>query len=298
MPRNPTYLALYRASVKKYPGLDPDRILRDLIEAFPAHAGRWFATAVQLGKLDLAAELIRHSATDHRTTLRAVGKHAESAPEFARDVALTTLEWLFDGICYDATTADVIEAIEAAVGCAERLGEDPEETVTQILRLAGSRGAGSSFGKDAARFLGVDPEPPRPNQASHRGPRLSSPAAAEPEQGLGISVSRTFADFLQPVLDEAGDDAAARSAALMVGMAVWNCVVLEVTGGGGQYLEDMLSRVAGRPEAALVEMLLARKRERFAEHLWLVGDSEFFEGDAGELRLWVEARSAKGGPGT
>ena len=47
-------LATYRAIAKKYPEIEPDRLLRDLIDATPGEEGKWFATAKTLKRLDLA----------------------------------------------------------------------------------------------------------------------------------------------------------------------------------------------------------------------------------------------------
>ena len=55
--RENSYLSTYRAIAKKYAGIQPERILADLIEASPGDEGKWFATAKEIGLLDLAVEL-------------------------------------------------------------------------------------------------------------------------------------------------------------------------------------------------------------------------------------------------
>jgi hypothetical protein len=52
-----TNLATFRAIRKKYPMVDPETNLRDLIEGSPGDEGKWFATAKELGLLELALEL-------------------------------------------------------------------------------------------------------------------------------------------------------------------------------------------------------------------------------------------------
>lgn len=52
--RATTYLATYRSVSKKYPEIDPDRLLSDLIGTTPGEEGKWFATTKTLKRFDLA----------------------------------------------------------------------------------------------------------------------------------------------------------------------------------------------------------------------------------------------------
>jgi hypothetical protein len=49
-----TNIATYRALAKRYPGVEPSRILGDLIASTPGEEGKWFATAKTLKQYDLA----------------------------------------------------------------------------------------------------------------------------------------------------------------------------------------------------------------------------------------------------
>ena len=49
-PRSPTYLAIFRETIKRYPGRDRRQVLLDLIEA-RGERGKWFAAAKDAGLL-------------------------------------------------------------------------------------------------------------------------------------------------------------------------------------------------------------------------------------------------------
>jgi tetratricopeptide (TPR) repeat protein len=91
--RENSYISTYRAIAKKYPSIQSERILTDLIEASPGEEGKWFATAKELGLLDLALELARKGPCDPKTLARAARDHLESNPAFALDVGMSALAW-------------------------------------------------------------------------------------------------------------------------------------------------------------------------------------------------------------
>ena len=70
-----SHLATFRAIKKKYPDKAPRAILDDLIAQTPGEEGKWFATAKDLGLLDLALDLARRSPVDIGTLLRAARDH-------------------------------------------------------------------------------------------------------------------------------------------------------------------------------------------------------------------------------
>lgn len=86
-----TNIATYRAIAKRYPGIEPCRILGDLIASTPGEEGRWFATAKTLKQYDLALALARRSPVNPKTLVRAARDHLESQPAFALDIALAAL---------------------------------------------------------------------------------------------------------------------------------------------------------------------------------------------------------------
>jgi hypothetical protein len=117
-----TNIATYRAIAKRYPGIDPNRILGDLIASTPGEEGKWFATAKTLKQYDLAIGLAQRAPVDPKTLVRAARDHVKSRPAFALEVALTALQWMASGVGYELTGADVCGARDHALAAAETLG--------------------------------------------------------------------------------------------------------------------------------------------------------------------------------
>ncbi|MBE0546167.1 MAG: hypothetical protein IH627_00610 [Rubrivivax sp.] len=117
-----TNIATFRAIAKRYPGIDPGRILGDLIASTPGAEGKWFATAKTLKQYDLALALARRAPVDPKTLVRAARDHVKSQPAFASEVALTALYWMARGEGYELTGADVGAARDNAVAAAEAIG--------------------------------------------------------------------------------------------------------------------------------------------------------------------------------
>lgn len=78
--RRGTGVATFRALSEKYPEKDPKEILDDLIRLSPGTEGKWFATARQLGFLDLAAKLALTSPCEPRTLNRAGQRSSGGIP--------------------------------------------------------------------------------------------------------------------------------------------------------------------------------------------------------------------------
>lgn len=122
--RENSYIATYRVIAKKYQSIQPERILTDLIEASPGEEGKWFATAKELGLLELAVELARKGPCDPKTLTRAARDYHETNPAFAVDVGMSALAWLFKGYGYEMTSADVWAAYEPTLKAAQALGKE------------------------------------------------------------------------------------------------------------------------------------------------------------------------------
>jgi len=116
-------LATYRAMAKKYPEIEPDRLLRDLIDSTPGEEGKWFATAKSLKRHDLALALAWRSPCDPKTLTRAARDHLSSQPAFAVEAALAALHWMSLGHGYELTGADVHEANRYAMAAAQSVGQ-------------------------------------------------------------------------------------------------------------------------------------------------------------------------------
>jgi len=121
--RATTYLATYRLVAKKYPEIDADRLLTDLIATTPGEEGKWFATAKTLKRFDLAMQLAWESPCDPKTLIRAARDNAHRAPAFAAEVALAALHWICQGRGYELTSLDVLMAYRLAHEAGDALGQ-------------------------------------------------------------------------------------------------------------------------------------------------------------------------------
>ena len=117
-----TNIATYRAIAKRYPGVEPGRILGDLIASTPGEEGKWFATAKTLKQYELSLALARRAPVDPKTLVRAERDHVKSQPAFALEVALMSLHWMARGVGHELTGADVCGARDHARAAAENLG--------------------------------------------------------------------------------------------------------------------------------------------------------------------------------
>jgi len=137
-----TYLATFRAIVKKYANQKPVDVLRDLVAGTPGNEGKWFAAAKSAGLYDEAIELANRTPCDPRTLTRAARDMAETEPRFAVEAGVAALRWLVEGYGYEITGTDVREAHDYTMKAAEHAGSK-SETFERIRELV----AGESFGE-------------------------------------------------------------------------------------------------------------------------------------------------------
>lgn len=158
--RATTYLATFRLVSKKYPEIDADRLLTDLIATTPGDEGKWFATAKTLKRFDLAMQLAWKSPCDPKTLIRAARDNVGKAPAFAAEVALAALHWICQGRGYELTSLDVQMAYRLASEAGQALGQSERVAlriqtmlkpttrevrwVSEILNLPASSDAGPS----------------------------------------------------------------------------------------------------------------------------------------------------------
>lgn len=116
-----TGLATFRQIAKKYPEIDPQRILTDLAEA-SGDPGRWFAAAKDAGHLDLALRFATTGRTDPKTLSRASRDFLESDPTFALRVGRLAVDRILAGYGYEITALDLAVALEHFLAAARRLG--------------------------------------------------------------------------------------------------------------------------------------------------------------------------------
>ena len=116
------HLQTFRAIAQKYPMIDKQEILSDLIADSPEQEGKWFAAAKDLGNLQLALDLAFQGPCEPKTLNRAAEEHLEKHPGFAAGVAVASLKNLCAGHGYEPTTLDVRRAYDLAMQAAEKVG--------------------------------------------------------------------------------------------------------------------------------------------------------------------------------
>jgi hypothetical protein len=150
-----TNIATFRAIAKRYPGIEPSRILGDLIVSTPGEEGKWFATAKTLKQYDLALALARRAPVDPKTLVRAARDHVKNQPLFALEVALMALYWMARGEGYELTGADVGAARDHAVAAAEILGSGTQFSE----RIDGSVAGDGTAARWVRQCLGIGTDP-------------------------------------------------------------------------------------------------------------------------------------------
>jgi hypothetical protein len=117
----PTYLSMYRETVKRYPDRDRRQLLLDLIEA-RGQRGKWFAAAKDAGFVDIALLCARDFTAEPATLVRAARVFAAKEPKFAAEIGLLALERLLNGSGYDPGVSLVQEAFGHLMSAASRIG--------------------------------------------------------------------------------------------------------------------------------------------------------------------------------
>ena len=90
-------------------------------------------------------------------------------------------------------------------------------------------------------------------------------------------ISETFLDFAGPIIQDLPSEAPEHRArqALQVAFAAWNAVIFADVLKDSGYIDQIRHLTAGNPEAGLlVEQMMARKREFFADDERMIGDWE------------------------
>lgn len=139
-----TRLATYRAIARKYPELEADRLLEDLIASTPGEEGKWFATARSLERFDLAIKLAWRSPCDPKTLTRAARDRLAEAPAFAADAALAALHWMAAGYGYELTGLDAQAAHVLALEAGGTLGQS-EQVQRHIERILAGPGPAAAW---------------------------------------------------------------------------------------------------------------------------------------------------------
>ena len=139
-----TYLAWFRAVLKKYAGKTAVEVLTDLVAITPGEEGKWFAAAKDAGLYDEAIRLARSSPCDPRTLTRAARDFTEKNPRFAVESGMAALHWLVQGYGYEITSLDVSAAYSRTLEAAEKTGT-AAETIERIRELVNEDPVGDGF---------------------------------------------------------------------------------------------------------------------------------------------------------
>lgn len=116
-----TYLASYRAIVKKYPERDPEQILRDLVDT-SLERGKWFAAARQAGYLEIARDCARSGPVEPKTLVTAARETLEPDPGFSYEIALRALDTMLQGYGYELEVIDIYPAFNILFQAADAMG--------------------------------------------------------------------------------------------------------------------------------------------------------------------------------
>jgi hypothetical protein len=130
----PTYLSIYRSTVKRSRDKEPRQVLLDLVEA-RGERGKWFAAAKEAGFLDIALDCARDLAAEPATLVRGARDFVVGEPKFATEVGLLALQRLLGGSGYDPEPRLVHDALNHLLDAAARIGAR-DWAIQQAQRLA------------------------------------------------------------------------------------------------------------------------------------------------------------------
>ena len=116
----PTFLAVYRETVRGYPEWDKRQTLLDLIET-RGQRGKWFAAAKSAGFLDIAIECAKAHDVEPATLVRAARDFAAKKPSFAAQIALLAISHLIAGRGYEPDPALVRQAVDHLLGASSQI---------------------------------------------------------------------------------------------------------------------------------------------------------------------------------
>ena len=139
-----TYLATFRAILRKYPKKEPAEILKDLVASTSGQEGKWFAAAKFAGLYEEAVRLANQTPCDPRTLTRASRDNEERRPGFAVEAGITALRWMLEGYGYEIFGIDVISALNHTLTAAAKL-HSRAETIERIRKLIKNYAAGNEL---------------------------------------------------------------------------------------------------------------------------------------------------------
>jgi len=126
-----TYINQFRNTVKKYPSKEPRVILQDFIR-WSGEKGAWFASARQMGHLDIALDCALSGNVDPKTLIRAAKDTVETSPAFSMNVAIRAVDLLLQGFGYEIRILDTHLAFGHAMAAARKINS--EEKAKLVLK--------------------------------------------------------------------------------------------------------------------------------------------------------------------
>jgi hypothetical protein len=170
----PTYLAIYRETVSRYPDRDRRRVLLDLMEA-RGNRGKWFAAAKSAGYLDIALDCARSFDVEPATLVRAARDFPRTEARFALGVGLPALQHLLDGRGFEPRPSLIWQAADSCLAAAAEIGlrdwaQNEIERVSALPHPAGRETMQSAL---AAWLAGAGPPAASgaPNRSAQPTPR-------------------------------------------------------------------------------------------------------------------------------
>jgi hypothetical protein len=150
-----TYLAVFRATSRKYPEREPRKVLIDLIEARGAQ-GKWFAAAKSAGFLDIALNCARFGTTESATLLRAARDFVDVEPRFSAQIALQAVSGLMAGKGYEPTMLDLTRACDQFISASALFSDasSAEDVLRRVLHDAETGVSDASMCEALRRRLG------------------------------------------------------------------------------------------------------------------------------------------------
>ncbi|KMQ49889.1 ST7 protein [Chitinispirillum alkaliphilum] len=121
-----TGVATFNALRKKYPEIDPGRIIQDLIDTEPGNERKFFAAARKAGRTDLAQKIAEQAGVEPKTLVTACKEETARSPKLAFFYGMTALRNYAQGMGYDVFSEDIRKACRIAETAARAAGCEEE----------------------------------------------------------------------------------------------------------------------------------------------------------------------------
>lgn len=109
-----------------------------------------------------------------------------------------------------------------------------------------------------------------------------------------IKASATITAFAQPLTNQLPSDHTRieLEKAMELAITVWNAVTIDQWHQNHEFEAELLQRISGEKEATLnIKRLIKRKKTKFHQHDWAVGNHWLRDDDEGGIIFGCEARA-------